>query len=56
MVTLARCVSSAFTVQYIGRKLNHVPFLQIVTVGDLQPEPVLWHEDSGRRRYEDSRR
>ncbi|OIW12019.1 hypothetical protein TanjilG_16130 [Lupinus angustifolius] len=25
---------------------------KIVTIGDLKPEPVLWHEDSGRRHYQ----
>ncbi|XP_057427859.1 5'-3' exoribonuclease 3 isoform X2 [Lotus japonicus] len=42
---------------HIARPPEGVKFpKKIVTVGDLQPEPVLWHEDSGRRRYEDSRR
>ncbi|XP_073294880.1 5'-3' exoribonuclease 3 [Primulina huaijiensis] len=27
-----------------------------VTVGDLKPEPVLWHEDSGRKQYDNERR
>ncbi|CAL0332644.1 unnamed protein product [Lupinus luteus] len=25
---------------------------KIVTIGDLKPEPVLWHDDSGRRHYQ----
>lgn len=29
--------------------------MQIVTVGDLQPDPVLWHEDSGRRPFDNGR-
>ncbi|CAA3012669.1 5 -3 exoribonuclease 3 [Olea europaea subsp. europaea] len=28
---------------------------KIVTIGDLKPEPVLWHEDSGRRPMENGR-
>uniref|UniRef100_A0A5B7BCI5 5'-3' exoribonuclease n=1 Tax=Davidia involucrata TaxID=16924 RepID=A0A5B7BCI5_DAVIN len=28
---------------------------KIVTVGDLKPEPVLWHEDSGRKPWENGR-
>ncbi|XP_019436847.1 PREDICTED: 5'-3' exoribonuclease 3-like isoform X2 [Lupinus angustifolius] len=27
-----------------------------VTIGDLKPEPVLWHEDSGRRHYQENAR
>lgn len=30
-------------------------FFQIVTFGDLKPDPVLWHEDSGRRPFENGR-
>lgn len=29
---------------------------KIVSVGDLKPEPVLWHEDSGRRPFDNGRR
>lgn len=29
--------------------------LQIVTVGDLKPAPVLWHEDNGRKPWENGR-
>ncbi|KAF7006330.1 hypothetical protein CFC21_021379 [Triticum aestivum] len=29
---------------------------KIVEAGDLKPPPVLWHEDSGRRPYDDNRR
>ncbi|KAE9588345.1 hypothetical protein Lal_00003136 [Lupinus albus] len=29
---------------------------QTVTIGDLKPEPVLWHEDSGRRHYQENAR
>ncbi|KAH7656232.1 5'-3' exoribonuclease 2 protein [Dioscorea alata] len=28
---------------------------KIVTIGDLKPPPVLWHEDTGRRPYENGR-
>ena len=36
---------------------THVKFLvlQIVNLGDLKPEPVLWHEDSGRKPWENGR-
>jgi len=27
-----------------------------VTIGDLKPEPVLWHEDSGRRHHAENGR
>lgn len=29
--------------------------LKIVTLGDLKPEPVLWHEDTGRRHGDNGR-
>lgn len=34
---------------------NHAPFVQIVTIGDLKPEPAPWHEDPGRRFGESGR-
>lgn len=27
-----------------------------MNLGDLQPEPVLWHEDSGRKPWENGRK
>ena len=30
-------------------------FLQMVSVGDLKPDPVLWHEDNGRKPWENGR-
>lgn len=30
--------------------------VQTVTIGDMKPEPVLWHEESGGRRYEENGR
>lgn len=29
--------------------------MQTVTVGDLKPEPVLWHNDSGRKPFDNER-
>jgi len=31
-------------------------FVQIVEIGDLKLEPVLWHEDSGRRHHSENGR
>lgn len=31
-------------------------YFQIVSVGDLKPAPVLWHEESGRKPFENARR
>lgn len=29
--------------------------MQTVTIGDLTPDPALWHEDSGRKPWENRR-
>lgn len=43
--------------KHITRPPQGVKFpKKIVTIGDLKPEPVLWHEDSGRRHAENGRR
>ncbi|XP_042033954.1 5'-3' exoribonuclease 3-like isoform X1 [Salvia splendens] len=43
--------------KHIAKPLLGVIFpKKIVTVGDLKPEPVLWHEDSGRRPFDNGSR
>ncbi|XP_057794803.1 5'-3' exoribonuclease 3 isoform X2 [Salvia miltiorrhiza] len=42
--------------KHITKPLPGVIFpKKIVTMGDLKPEPVLWHEDSGRRPFDNGR-
>ncbi|EXC00968.1 5'-3' exoribonuclease 3 [Morus notabilis] len=42
--------------KHITRPLAGVKFpKKIVTLGDLKTDPVLWHEDSGRRHFENGR-
>ncbi|XP_051139158.1 5'-3' exoribonuclease 3 [Andrographis paniculata] len=42
--------------EHIARPPPGVTFpKKTVTVGDLRPEPVLWHEDSGRRPFDNGR-
>ncbi|XP_061375359.1 5'-3' exoribonuclease 3 isoform X2 [Gastrolobium bilobum] len=43
--------------EHIARPPQGVKFpKKTVTIGDLKPEPVLWHEDSGRRRHAENGR